>query len=105
MIYGNNFKHLWLISVELFHMYTVTYLASKQNHSGDHALLSLTHQENMSLQLIPPKTPLLLVTLGYAGIYLFFLFLAQNIDCGCRGGSNMYPGAYPGGRLEARAST
>ena len=35
--------------------------------------------------------------LGFAGVYLFFLFLLQNIDCGYslepprRGGSNMYP--------------
>ena len=35
--------------------------------------------------------------LGYAGVYLFFLFLRQNIDCGYslerprRGGSNVYP--------------
>ena len=35
--------------------------------------------------------------LGYAGVYLFFLFLLQNIDCGYslepphRGGSNEYP--------------
>ena len=35
--------------------------------------------------------------LGYAGVYLFFLFLLQNIDCGYslepprRGGSNVYP--------------
>ena len=34
--------------------------------------------------------------LGFAGVYLFFLFLLQNIDCGYslepprRGGSNMY---------------
>ena len=34
--------------------------------------------------------------LGYAGVYLFFLFLLQNIDCGYslepprRGGSNVY---------------
>ena len=74
MIYGNNFKCLWLISVELFD----SNLASKQNHSGDHALLSLTHQENMSVQSIPPKTPLLIVTLGYAGIYLFFLFFGPK---------------------------
>ena len=37
------------------------------------------------------------VKLGFAGVYLFFLFLLQNIDCGYslepprRGGSNMYP--------------
>ena len=35
--------------------------------------------------------------LGYAGVYLFFLFLLQNIDCGYSsepprgGGSNVYP--------------
>ena len=35
--------------------------------------------------------------LGHKGVYLFFLFLLQNIDCGYslepprRGGSNMYP--------------
>ena len=35
--------------------------------------------------------------LGYAGVYLFFLFLLQNIDCGYtlepprQGGSNEYP--------------
>ena len=37
------------------------------------------------------------VKLGFAGVYLFFLFLLQNIDCGYslepprRGGSNVYP--------------
>ena len=35
--------------------------------------------------------------LGYAGVYIFFLFLLQNIDCGYslepprRGGSNVCP--------------
>ena len=39
----------------------------------------------------------LIIKLGYAGVYLFFLFLLQNIDCGYslepprRGGSNVYP--------------
>ena len=38
-----------------------------------------------------------IVKLGYGGVYLFFLFLLQNIDCGYslepprRGGSNEYP--------------
>ena len=38
-----------------------------------------------------------IVKLGYAGVYLFYLFLVQNIDCGYslepprRGGSNVYP--------------
>ena len=35
--------------------------------------------------------------LGFAGVYIFFSFLLQNIDCGYslepprRGGSNVYP--------------
>ena len=45
----------------------------------------------------PLKSHYYIVTLGYAGVYLFFLFLLQNIDCGYklepprRGGSNLYP--------------
>ena len=41
----------------------------------------------MSVQWIPTyENPLIpyfyIVKLGYAGVYLFFLFLLQNIDCG-----------------------
>ena len=45
----------------------------------------------------PLKPHFYTVKLGYAGVYLFFLFLLQNIDCGYslepprRGGSNVYP--------------
>ena len=41
-----------------------------------------THQENMSVQYIPLKPHFYIVKLGFAGVYLFFLFLLQNIDCG-----------------------
>ena len=54
------------------------------------------HHGNMSV-----CTPILphfyIAKLGNAGVYLFFLFLLQNIDCGYslepprRGGSNVYP--------------
>ena len=43
------------------------------------------------------NTHFYIVKLGYAGVYVFFLFLLQNIDCGYsleqprRGGSNVYP--------------
>ena len=40
----------------------------------------------MSVQYIPPKPHFYIEKPGYAGVYLFFLFFAQNID-----GSNMYP--------------
>ena len=47
--------------------------------------------------IYPLKPHFYIVKLGYAGVYLFFLFLLQNIDCGYslepprRGGSNVYP--------------
>ena len=48
----------------------------------------------------PLKPHFYIAKLGYAGVYLFFLFLLQNIDCGYslepprRGGSNVYPQKY-----------
>ena len=51
----------------------------------------------MSVTCIPLKPHFYIAKLGYAGVYLFFLFLLQNIDCGYslepprRGGSNQYP--------------
>ena len=44
----------------------------------------------------PLKPHFYIAKLGYAGVYLVFLFLLQNIDCGYslepprRGGSNVY---------------
>ena len=44
-----------------------------------------------------PEPHFYIVKLGYAGVYLIFLFLLQNIDCGYlleprgQGGSNVYP--------------
>ena len=60
----------------------------------------ILHQENMSVKRIPPHTPLLYRKTGICrgvSIFLIFLFLLQNIDCGYslepprRGGSNVYP--------------
>ena len=58
--------------------------------------LMCIHQENMSVKCIPLKPHFYIVKLGYAGVYLFFLFLLQSIDCGYSlepplRGSNMYP--------------
>ena len=50
----------------------------------------------MSVKCIPPEPHFYIAKLGYKGVYLFFLFLLQNIDCGYslespqRGGSNVY---------------
>ena len=50
-------------------------------------------------EMYTPLYPIKFYTgkVGYAGVYLFFLFLLQNIDCGYSlepprgGGSNVYP--------------
>ena len=47
--------------------------------------------------IYPLEPRVYIAEMGYAGVYPFFLFLLQNIDCGCslepprRGGSNVYP--------------
>ena len=59
--------------------------------------LQTCHQENMSVKCIPPKPHIYKVKLVFTGVYLLFLILIQNIDCGYsleppqRGGSNVYP--------------
>ena len=72
-----------------------------------HCFLALTKKVMKSIAITYPYKayPILpqidtrstFVQLGYIGVYLFFLFLFQNIDCGYslepprRGASNMYP--------------
>ena len=36
----------------------------------------------MSVNCVPPQPHFYIAKPGYAGVYLFFLFLRQNIDCG-----------------------
>ena len=48
-------------------------------------------------KFIPLNPTLIIERLGFAGVYLVFLFLLQNIDCGYslepprQGSSNLYP--------------
>ena len=44
--------------------------------------LGYMHQENKSVKCIPLKPHFYIEKLGFAGAYLIFLFLIQNIDCG-----------------------
>ena len=50
-----------------------------------------------NIHVYPLKPHFYIAKLWYAGVYLFFLFLLQNIGCGYssepprRGGSNVYP--------------
>ena len=59
--------------------------------------INAVHQKNMSGKCIPLEPLFYIAKLGYGGVYLFFLFLLQNIDCGYslepprQGGSDMYP--------------
>ena len=56
----------------------------------------IIHQKTCPCIVYPLKPHFYIVKLGYAGGYLFFLFLLQNIDCGYslepprRGGSNTH---------------
>ena len=60
----------------------------------------------MSVQWYPIKPHFYILKLGYAGVYLFFSFLLQNIDSGysleppCQGGFNEYPQSRRGGSNE-----
>ena len=40
------------------------------------------HQENMSMKSILLESNFYIEKLGFAGVYLSFLFWLQNIDCG-----------------------
>ena len=58
---------------------------------------SLSRRKTCPCSIYPLEPYFYIVKLGYAGVYLFFLFLLQNIDCGYslephrRVGSNVYP--------------
>ena len=57
----------------------------------------LSIRKTCPCNIFPLKPHFYIEKLGYAGVYLFFLLLLQNIDCGYslepprRGGSNVYP--------------
>ena len=60
-------------------------------------MCNLTIRETCPCNEYTLKPHFYIEKLGFAGVYLFFLFLLQNIDCGYslephrRGASNVYP--------------
>ena len=44
--------------------------------------LSVTIRKTCPCNIYPLKPHFYIAKLGYAGVYIFFLFLLQNIDCG-----------------------
>ena len=72
------------------------------NHYFLHWRYSSTKQQKITTKTClynfdPLKPHFYIVKLGFTGVYIFFLFLLKNIDCGYslepprRGGSNEYP--------------
>ena len=59
--------------------------------------INLVITKNCLCNVYPFEPHFYIAKLGYAWVYLFFLFLLQNIDCGYslepprQGGSNVYP--------------
>ena len=41
-----------------------------------------SHQDNMSVPFIPLTPHIYIVKMGFTGVYIIFLFLLLNIDCG-----------------------
>ena len=77
---------------EIYHSIFIAENACKNIHSLNDNKTSGKHlRENV----YPLKSHFYIAKLGYTGVYLFFLFLLQNIDCGYslepprRGGSNV----------------
>ena len=74
------------------------HIPSASTNAYLHSFFLQTHRENMSIQYIPPYTPLLYSKTGVCrGIPIFLKFLIQNIDSGYslepprRGCFNVYP--------------
>ena len=67
----------------------------RKSHLLPKVLISI--MKTCPYNVYPLEPHFYIAKLGYAGVYLFFLFLLRNIDCGYslepprRGGSNVYP--------------
>ena len=71
-------------------------MKSQNLFSGKNKKRSSYH-ENMPYNFDPLKPHFYIAKLGFTGVYIIFLFLLKNIDCGYslepprRGGSNEHP--------------
>ena len=65
--------------------------------TGSRILNRFSIRKTCPCNVYPLEPHFYIAKLGFGGVYLFFLFLIQNIDCGYslepprRGGSNVYP--------------
>ena len=92
--YCCDLAHIWLSSISV---HRSSSMSSWVLHllSWDHIFITKTRLYNFD----PLKPHFYIVKLGFTGVYLVFLFLLKNIDCGYsleppwRGGSYVYPQA------------
>ena len=74
-------------------------------------LNSLPSGKHVHVKYTPIEPHFYIAKLGFVGVYLFFLFLLQNIDCGYslepprRGGSNVYPQSMFGAKIKNKYQT
>ena len=84
-------KNIKLFGNEILNFYSI------ENCSILHVIIFVLIIKTCLCNVYPLEPHFYIAKLGYAGVYLFFLFLLQNIDCGYslepprRGGSNVYP--------------
>ena len=97
--FGAKYKISVRYRLKLFNfvcMFSISYSNLTKGHELDPwHLLSIT--KTCPCNIYPLEPHFYIEKLGFKGVYLFFLFLLQNIDCGYslepprRGGSNVYP--------------
>ena len=114
---SKNKKNIKIFLLKIFNFYNFDKICLSHGHvfvmctSGIHVISlaqvvvydTMTSGKHVRVIYTPLKPPFYIAKLGCAGVYLFFLFLLQNIDCGYslepplyslepphRGGSNVY---------------
>ena len=89
-------KHIIKLSVESFTSVIVRTLVYCQCHDLPKSVTEIITKTCL-YNFDPFKPNFYIVKLGFTGVYIIFLSMLKNIDCGysleppCRGGSNEYP--------------
>ena len=88
----------YLILLGLPGVFTEKYIVKRDScRTSQLPIFKTVIRKTYPCNVYPLEPHVYIAKLGYAGVYLFFLFLLQNIDCGYslepprRGGSNVYP--------------
>ena len=94
----NSLSVMKLIKFSIYNLYYKSLNGYVRKRSEMYTLLNpIFIRKTCPCNEYPLEPHFYIAKLGYAGVYLFFLVLLQNIDCGYslepprRGGSNVYP--------------